>query len=271
MNQQDAAREEQLKQNLDRIRHKIIVLSGKGGVGKSTLSVNLAYGLALSAKTAGILDIDLHGPSIARMLGIEGRMLEQTDGQPGPVRVHDNLFAMTIASLIPDTDEPVIWRGPLKMGAIRQFLQDILWPPLDFLVIDCPPGTGDEPLSAIQLLGKVDGAVIVSTPQDVAFLDARKTINFAKKLNVPVLGLVENMAGFFCPHCGEKVDLFTGEGAKKAARDFNLDILGTIPFDPAVVRTTDQGRPYVYDYGKTTGAREFLKIAQTIIEKVEKS
>ncbi len=262
--------EAHLKDNLARIKHKLLIISGKGGVGKSTIAVNLAYGLAFSGKKVGILDIDIHGPSIAKMLGIEGRTLglSKISNRPMPVKVHDNLYAMTIATLIQDKDAPVIWRGPLKMGVIKQFLQDIEWPELDYLIVDSPPGTGDEPLSIVQILKKVDGSIIVSTPQDVAFLDARKTIKFSKKLSVPVLGIIENMSGFTCPHCGKKIEIFQGKGAVKAAKDFNVDILGKIPIDNKIVKTSDAGRPYIYDYNSLPAAKEMKNIVNKVIKKV---
>ncbi len=260
-----------LKDNLARIKHKLLVISGKGGVGKSTIAVNLAYGLAFSGKKVGILDIDIHGPSIAKMLGIEGRTLglSKISNRPMPVKVHDNLYAMTIATLIQDEDAPVIWRGPLKMGVIKQFLQDIEWPELDYLIVDSPPGTGDEPLSIVQILKKVDGSIIVSTPQDVAILDARKTIKFSEKLSVPVLGIIENMSGFTCPHCGKKIEIFQGKGTIKAANDFNIDILGKIPIDNKIVKTSDAGRPYIYDYNSLPAAKEMKNIVNKVIKKVE--
>jgi ATP-binding protein involved in chromosome partitioning len=261
-----------LQENLGHLKHRIMVLSGKGGVGKSTVSVNLAYGLALNGKSVGILDADLHGPSIAKMLGIEGIPLpmRESDHRPEPVRVHDTLYALTIASLLPSADDPVVWRGPMKMGALRQFLTEIAWPELDYLIIDCPPGTGDEPLTMLQLLGKVDGIVIVSTPQDVAYLDARKTISFAHQLTTPVIGIIENMSAFPCPHCGEMIDLFPGSGADRAAEDFGIDVLGKIPFDTFIAQSGDKGRPYIYDYSKLPAAGIMSEIALKVISTVEK-
>jgi len=260
-----------LQANLDRIKHKLVVISGKGGVGKSTVSVNLAYGLAEAGKKVGILDVDIHGPSIAKMLGIEGRRLElaKDEEYPHPIRVTENLYALTIATLVENPDEPIIWRGPLKMGAIKQFLQDIRWPVLDYLIIDSPPGTGDEPLSIIQILKKVDGSIIVSTPQDVALLDARKTIKFSRKMGVPVTGIIENMSTFICPHCGEKIDIFKGFGVQKAADDFNIDILGKIPIDPDIVVTGDKGISYLENYRDSASAKEMEKIVAKVIGKVE--
>jgi ATP-binding protein involved in chromosome partitioning len=263
--------EEHLRDNISRIKHKIVIISGKGGVGKSTVAVNLAYGLALQGKKVGLLDVDIHGPSIAKMLGVEGRRLEMSDDgvRAKPLKIVNNLYAVTLASMLQNPDDPVIWRGPLKLGAIKQFLSDINWPELDYLIVDCPPGTGDEPLSAIQTIGKMDGAVIVSTPQDVSLLDARKSIRFAEMLKVPVLGIIENMGSFKCPHCGELISIFSGTGVQKAASDFNVEILGSIPIDPEIVNTGDEGRPYIYDFGKLEAAQVMQDITRKILDKVE--
>lgn len=268
---QQQLNEAYMKQNLENIKHSIVVISGKGGVGKSTVSVNIAYGLAFAGKRVGIMDVDIHGPSIAKMMGIEGKGLlaDPKSGRPVPIKVHDNMYVLTLASLLPNQDDPIIWRGPMKIGVIKQFLQDIEWPEIDYLIVDCPPGTGDETLSAVQFLNSVDGSVIVSTPQDIAFLDARKTIKFSNQMNVPIVGLVENMAHFACPHCGKPIELFSGEGAKKACEDFGIDIIGEIPIDVNIPKTTDTGRPYIYDFSKTEGGKEFTKVVHKIIEKVE--
>lgn len=263
--------EERLKKNIDKIKHKFIVISGKGGVGKSTVAVNIAHGLANKGKKVGILDVDIHGPSIAKMLGIEGQRLHVNKNAqfPEPIKIKENLWALTIASLVKNPDDPIIWRGPLKMGAIKQFLQDIQWPDLDYLIIDSPPGTGDEPLSIVQLLKKVDGSFIVSTPQDIALLDARKTIKFSQKMNVPVFGIIENMAAFVCPHCGKKTDIFEGSGVRKAAQDFNLDILGTIPLDPAIVKSSDSGKAFIDYEKKNPSVQEYKKIVNKIIKNTD--
>ena len=265
-------KEKLMQENLDRIKNKIVVLSGKGGVGKSTISVNLAHGLAMKGYKVGLLDVDIHGPSIAKMLGIEGQTLvvKSENERPFPIKVRENLYALSIATLMPDPDKPIIWRGPLKMGVIKQFLQDIEWPELDYLIIDNPPGTGDEPLSVVQLIKNVTGTIIVSTPQDVAFLDARKTIKFSEQMNVPILGIVENMSGFVCPSCGERHEIFKGNGAEKAAKDFNLDILGKIPIDPNIVVSGDTGKYFVADYKDSEPAKEFDKIVEAVINKLEK-
>ena len=268
--QEKEKKEQMQKENLERIKKKIIVMSGKGGVGKSTVATNLVYGLALQGKTVGILDVDIHGPSIGKLMGIEGKKLgkPKNDNRPTPIKVVENVYAVTIASFLDSPDTPLVWRGPLKTGAIKQFLQDIEWPELDYLIVDCPPGTGDEPLTISQILGGMDGSVIVTTPQDIALLDARKTINFSKKMNVKVLGIVENMSGFICPHCGEEINLFKKGGGEKAAKDFNVDLLGKIPVDKEIVESTDSGRPYIYDNSDNEGAKVYKNITKKIIDKM---
>lgn len=256
-----------INDNLNKIKNKIVILSGKGGVGKSTVSINLAYALVLEGKKVGIMDVDIHGPSIAKMAGIEGRVLSaSTNKRPKPIEVVKNFYVLSIASMLRSPDDPVVWRGPMKMNMIKQFLSDIDWPELDFLIIDCPPGTGDEPLSVIQLLKKVTGCIIVSTPQDVAFLDARKTINFSKLLKTPILGIIENMAGFICPKCGEKIDIFKSGGAEKCIKDFNIELLGKIPIDIDIVESSDIGKAYVYYNSEKEGAKIYKEIAVKILK-----
>lgn len=249
---------------MGRIGKKIIVLSGKGGVGKTTISVNLAYALAMTGLKVGILDTDIHGPNIAKMLGIEGRRI--FGGRDGiePFPVLPNLTAISIALLIEGQDTPIIWRGPLKMATIRQFLGDVNWGDLDYLIIDSPPGTGDEPLSTCQLIPDLDGAVIVTTPQDVAVLDARKTVLFAREINVPVIGIIENMSGFICPYCGKKTDLFGTEGGKKAAADLNVPFLGQVPIEPDLVTFGDSGKPFIHFRKETETAGILREIVQKI-------
>ncbi len=269
-NQDEELQNMMREQNLNRIKNKIVVISGKGGVGKSTVSVNLAYALALEGNSVGLMDVDIHGPSVAKMTGIEGkRLVAGNNGRAIPIEAVNNLHVISIASMLEHPDDPVVWRGPAKMGVIKQFLEEIEWPELDYLIVDCPPGTGDEPLSVIQLIGNVTGAVIVSTPQDVAFLDARKSISFANMLKVPVLGIIENMAGFTCPHCKGKVDIFKSGGAVKAAKDFNVEVLGAIPIETAIVESGDSGKPFVYFFSKTEAGKEFLSIVDKITEKIQ--
>lgn len=270
--EEELKQEQRLEDNLARIKHKLIVISGKGGVGKSTVAVNTAFGLAKAGKKVGILDVDIHGPSVAKMLGIEGQSLMVNRGEefPMPIEVRPNLYAMTIASIMDNPDEPVIWRGPLKMGVIKQFMRDIKWPELDYLIVDSPPGTGDEPLSVVQILKKVDGSLIVSTPQDVALLDARKTIKFSQKMNVPIIGLIENMSTFICPHCGKPIDIFKGVGVKKAAEDFNVEIIGQIPIETAIVESGDKGFSFLDENCGSATATEISTMVDKIIAKVEK-
>ncbi|MDO9541428.1 MAG: Mrp/NBP35 family ATP-binding protein, partial [Kiritimatiellia bacterium] len=205
-----------MQERLEQIKHKIIVLSGKGGVGKSTVAVNVAVSLTLAGKRVGLLDVDIHGPSIPKMLDLEDTRISVRDEIMLPVE-KDGLKVMSIGFLLQNRDDAVIWRGPMKMGVIKQFLKDVDWGELDYLVIDSPPGTGDEPLSVCQLVKNADGAVIVTTPQDVATNDVRKSINFCRQLNLPVLGVVENMSGFVCPKCGELTAIFKTGGGERMA------------------------------------------------------
>ncbi len=272
MEKKETMQDVNLKSNLGKIKKKFVVLSGKGGVGKSTVAVNIAYGMAIKGYKVGILDVDIHGPSVAKMVGIEGKKLEtiSSDGRPEPIKVLENLYALSVATMLKNHDDPVIWRGPMKMNAIKQFLADISWPELDCLIVDCPPGTGDEPLSVLQILGDVEGSVIVTTPQDVALIDVRRTVRFCEQLNVNILGVVQNMAAFKCPHCGESIDIFKGNGAQTIADDYNIDVLGSIPIDSNIVASGDKGRPYIYDFGKTDGGKEFENIVDKIIDKSDK-
>jgi ATP-binding protein involved in chromosome partitioning len=233
--------------NLRGVKNKIMVMSGKGGVGKSTVSANLAAFLARKGRRVGLLDSDIHGPTIPTMFGIEDQKPQVGEKGIIPVAVSDNLQVMSIGLLLDNPDSPVIWRGPAKMAAIRQFLEEVDWGVLDYLIIDLPPGTGDEPLSIVQLLGKVDGTVIVTTPQDVALTSVRKSLSFAEKMNVPIVGLVENMSGVICPECGKEIDVFGKGKVGKAAEDFNVPLLASLPIDPAVSASGDAGKVYGED------------------------
>ena len=267
--QQDKMREK-INHRMDKIKHKLIIISGKGGVGKSMVAVNLAYGLLFQGKAVGILDIDIHGPSLAKMVGIEDRRLSFSDNEViEPIAITSSLKIVTIASLLEDADTPVIWRGPLKMKLISQFLGDVNWGELDYLVIDSPPGTGDEPLSITQLVPRLSGAIIVTTPQEIALLDSRKSVNFAKSLKLPVIGIIENMSGLICPHCGKEIDLFKTGGGEKAAAELKVAFLGRIPIEPAIVDSTDEGRPFIRAYGKTPTARLMDEIVGKIMQRVE--
>ena len=262
--QKELEQEIRLKENLSKIKNKLIVISGKGGVGKTTIAINLAYGLAIKGYKTGILDIDIHGPNIAKMLGIEDKKLMSSESGIKPVSVLPSLKAISIALLGYDADQPIIWRGPLKMIAIKQFLSDVNWGDLDYLIIDSPPGTGDEPLSACQLIPDLNGAIVVTTPQDVAILDSKKSVLFARQLHVPVLGIIENMSGFMCPHCGKEVDLFGIGGGERAALDLKVPFLGRIPLEPLMIKSGDSGKPFI-QFNKD---RKVAKILDEITEKI---
>ncbi|MGQ9609706.1 MAG: P-loop NTPase [bacterium] len=267
-------REEQefrLQSNMDKIKYKIIVMSGKGGVGKTTVAVNLAYSLALTGANVGIVDTDIHGPNIAKMLGIEKEYINGTEGgRLKPVEVRPNLKAVSMALLGLDEYRPIVWRGPLKAGVIRQFLSDVEWGELDYLIVDSPPGTGDEPLSVCQFIRKVTGSVIVTTPQDVAILDSRKAVLFSKELNIPVIGIIENMSGFICPHCGKEIDIFKKDGGLKASNELKVPFLGKVPFDLEFVASGDKGTPFVALDNSSKSLQAFAQIVKKIEEFVTK-
>ena len=256
-------------QSMRKIKHKILVMSNKGGVGKSTVAVNVAFGLAKEGFQVGLLDVDMHGPNIPKMLAIEDMVLTGDERRIQPVVFMTNLKVVSMAFLMKEKESPLIWRGPLKMGAIKQFLEDVNWGNLDFLVIDSPPGTGDEPLSVVQLIKSVDGTIIVTTPQDLALLDSRKAVNFAKRLNMPVLGIVENMSGFVCPHCGKRIDLFKTGGGEKAAKDMGVPFLGRIPIEPEIVTSGDEGKPFIQHHSDKKTSKIFAEIVGRLIEKLE--
>jgi len=252
--------------NLNRIKHKIIVLSGKGGVGKSTVSANLAFALSEKGYNVGLLDSDIHGPSIPKILGIEDKRPVSTQSGITPVLVSPKLKVTSMGFLLKDRDSPIIWRGPLKMAAIKQFIGDFNWGDLDYLIVDLPPGTGDEPLSIAQLIPNGNGAVIVTTPQDVALVSVRKSINFVKKMNMPVLGIIENMSGFRCPYCHKEIDIFKTGGGLKASKDFQVPFLGKVPIDPKIVMTGDSGEPFLVKNASTESGKAFAKIVEKIEE-----
>jgi len=259
--------EQRLQARMDRIGRKILVLSGKGGVGKSTVAANLAVALAAAGKTVGLLDADIHGPSIPHLLGIAGEPVGMGPDGMVPVAVRDNLWAMSIGLLVPGADDPVIWRGPRKFGAIRQFLADVAWGRLDTLVVDSPPGTGDEPLSVAQLVGGPAGAIIVTTPQDVAVADVRRCVGFCRAVVVPIIGVIENMSGYICPNCGTKVDLFGAGGGRRMAEDMNLPFLGSVPVDPDIAAGGDRGAPFAGDRPHSPAAEAFAGIVKKIVGK----
>jgi len=258
-----------LRERMGRIGRKLLVLSGKGGVGKSTVAANLAVALARAGRKVGLLDIDVHGPSIPKLLGLENRQLAFTGMEILPVNLpgpHGNLAVMSIAFLLDRLEDAVIWRGPRKYGMIRQFLKDVAWGPLDYLVVDSPPGTGDEPLSIAQLVGSPAGAVIVTTPQDLSISDVRRCISFCRALSLPIVGIIENMSGFVCPKCGSVTDLFKSGGGKALAEESGIALLGQIPLDPAIVASSDAGTPFVDGHADSAAGRAFAGIVQRIVE-----
>ncbi len=252
-----------LKDRMSKIKHKIAVISGKGGVGKSTVTVNLAVSFAQKGNKVGVLDADIHGPSIPRLLGLGGQRVKT--GPPGifPVDGPLETKVMSIDFFLPE-QAPTIWRGPLKMKAINQFLSDIVWGELDFLFIDLPPGTGDEPLSIAQLLPELDGVVIVTMPSELSSAVVKKAITFAERLNMPIIGVVENMSGFVCPHCGQKTEIFGSGGGEKMAQETGVPFLGSIPIDPTVGVDSDKGHPFVLEHKDSVAAKAFVEIVNNV-------
>jgi Mrp family chromosome partitioning ATPase len=255
-----AEREAGVKDALGRIKHKFIVMSGKGGVGKTSTSVNLSLALASLGHRVGIMDIDLHGPDVPRMLGLSGMLELGPNRKLSPMRYSENLSAVSIESLTPTKDEAIIWRGPVKYSAIQQFIGDVQWGELDFLLIDAPPGTGDEPLTVAQTIADAK-ALIVTTPQEVSLADVRKSINFCKTVKMDIFGLVENMSGLACPHCQSVIDLFGSGGGEKTAVASGIPFLGKIPFDPKMVECTDAGVAYQQQYEGSPVSEAFRSIA----------
>ena len=249
---------------LSKIKNKLVVMSGKGGVGKSTVAVNLAMGLAMEGYSVGLLDIDLHGPSVPKMLKLEDEVPVATSEQLMIPVSFGGLKVMSVGFLLRDTDEAVVWRGPVKMGVIKQFITDVEWGELDYLIVDAPPGTGDEPLTICQLLGNEAGAVIVTSPQQVAAVDVSKSLNFCCQLEMPVAGIIENMSGFACPHCGEITPIFSAGAGEQLAEKYGVELLGRIPIDPVICQDGDAGTPFVHHHAKTATGRAFAEIVQKI-------
>lgn len=251
---------------MSKVNHKIAVISGKGGVGKSTVTVNLAAALAMHehANRVGILDADIHGPSVPKIIGLEGQRMQA--GPPGifPATGPLGIRVVSMEFLLPDENAPVIWRGPLKMTAIRQFLSDIVWGDLDLLLIDLPPGTGDEPLSVAQLLPEMDGVVIVTIPSEVSQIVVKKAVTFSRKLGMPIIGIVENMSGFVCPKCGAKINIFKSGGGKRIAEDLRVPFLGSIPIDQKVCEDSDKGVPFIIEHADSPASEAFMEIVEKI-------
>lgn len=261
--QQQQQQEEMIKKSLSKIKHKIFVLSGKGGVGKSSVSANLAASLAEKGYKTGLMDVDLHGPSIAQMMGIKDLLDVSPEQQLLPKKINKNLKVVSIQALMQDKDQAIIWRGPAKTGMIKQFVGSVAWGDLDFLIIDAPPGTGDEPISVVQTIPEAK-AVVVTTPQEVALADVRKSISFCKTVKIETLGIVENMGPFKCPHCNEMISLFKSGGGQITAEKEGLKFLGSIPFDTAVVKSGDDGIPVVMQNKEAGFSKAFEVIVQNI-------
>ena len=260
-----------LRSRMGRIKHKIAVISGKGGVGKSLVTVNLAVALAMRGRNGrvGVLDADIHGPCVPKMLGMKGTHLQS--GPPGvfPAVGPLNIKVVSMGFLLPSDDSPVIWRGPLKMGAIRQFLSEIVWGSLEYLLIDLPPGTGDESLSVLQRLPEMDGVIIVTIPSEVSQDVVKKAVTFARKMGTPIIGIVDNMTSMVCPHCGEPIDVFGVGGGEKIAREMDVPLLGAIPLDPRISAATDTGNPFIVLEPDSQAAKAFDAIVDRIEEFTE--
>lgn len=249
--------------SLEKIKNKFLVMSGKGGVGKTSVSVNLSLALANKGFKVGIMDVDIHGPDVPRMLGIEGMLSVNRNRKLEPKRYSENLSAVSIESLTKSRDDAIIWRGPMKYSAIKQFIGDVEWGNLDYLIIDSPPGTGDEPLTIAQTISDVQ-TIIVTTPQEVALADVRKSINFCKTVKIDIFGLIENMSGFTCPHCGEMVELFGSGGGEKTAYATGIKFLGRIPFDSKMVACGDSGTSFQAQYKDSPVTRAFADVADNM-------
>ena len=254
----------QLRERMERVVHKVAVMSGKGGVGKSLVTVNLAAALAAKGKRVGVLDADLHGPTVPRMLGLKGVHLESGENGIIAPKSRSGIKVASMDFLLPSQDSPVIWRGPLKMATIRQLLTDVDWGDLDYLLIDLPPGTGDESLTVLQLLPGIDGVVIVTMPNEVSGQVVEKSINFVRQLKAPVVGVIENMSYLICPHCGDRIALFGDGVAERVASDMGVPFLGSIPLEPKIAQNSDSGTPFVSENPDSPAAKAFIGIVAKI-------
>jgi len=256
-----------IEERMKRIGRKFVILSNKGGVGKTTVSVQLASILAAGGASVGLLDADIHGPSTVKAMGMEGiRLKNGADNSILPLE-KGNLKLISVGSMLAGSDAPLIWRGPMKSNLIRQFLADVEWGDLDYLIIDSPPGTGDEPMSIFQMIPGITGAVIVTTPQDIALLDSRKCVGFLREMGIPAAGIIENMSGLLCPSCGEEIEVFGKGGGEKAAKEFGIPFLGRIKLDPLVMSSMDRGIDYISENPDSPTALSLKKIAERITGK----
>ena len=255
-----------VQKRMKKIKHKIAVISGKGGVGKTVTAVNLAIAFAMQGheNRVGLLDADIHGPCVPKMLGMEDEKLKVGPIGAFPASGPLGVKVVSMAFVLAGKEVPVIWRGPLKMRAIEQFLSDIAWGELDFLLIDLPPGTGDEPLSVMKLLPEMDGVVIVTIPSEVSQNVVGKAITFSRQLKVPVIGVVENMSGFVCPECGKETHIFKTGGGEKVAQEYSVPFLGSIPLDPRICEDSDLGHPFIMEHPDSPASKAFMEIVEKI-------
>ena len=270
-NQAATEKDQKLKRNTSRIKHKIAVISGKGGVGKSTVAANLAMAFALHGykDRVGILDIDIHGPCIPKLLGVKGKKCQISPIGALPVTGPEGIKVVSMDFLVQGQDTPIIWRGPLKMQVIRQFLSDFMWGELDFLFIDAPPGTGDEPLSVMQLIPEMDGTIIVTIPSEVSEDVVKKAVTFSRKMGIPIIGIVENMSGFTCPKCGETVNILGAGGGKRIAEELDVPFLGQIPIDSKICEDADKGISFINGHADSAAAKAFEEIVHKVEEFLE--
>jgi len=260
-----------IENRMNKIKYKFMIISGKGGVGKTSVSVNLATTLVKQGCRVGILDADIHGPNIPKMLGVEEQKPAGAEDGIYPIEVSKNLYVMSIAFFLNKKEDAVVWRGPMKHSVIKQFLGEVVWGELDYLIIDLPPGTGDEALSTAHLLKKVDAAVVVTTPQEVALLDSRKSITFCREIKIPIIGVVENMSGLSCPHCNKEIELFKIGGGELIANEMKIPFLGRIPLDPELVISSDDGKSFIKNHPESTVAKAFADIAENWVKRLENS
>ncbi len=257
-------KEDPVKPALEKIRHVFVVLSGKGGVGKSTVAANLAIGLAQRGQKVGLLDVDVHGPSAPKILGLQGQRAMGDGEKLLPVEAC-GVKVMSTGLILEKDDEPIVWRGPLKAGVIKQFIGEVAWGELDYLIVDCPPGTGDEPLSICQLIPNADGAILVTTPQQVATLDVSKSITFCNQIGMRIAGVVENMSGFTCPHCGEFTPIFRTGGGEALAKQYGLPFLGKLPIATEIGESGDAGKPFVAECPESPAAKAFMHVVDQLL------
>jgi ATP-binding protein involved in chromosome partitioning len=255
-----------LRIRMKKIKHKIAIISGKGGVGKTVTAVNMAIAFAMQDQNnrVGLLDADLHGPCVPKMLGMEGQKLRIGPIGAFPALGPLGVKVVSMEFILEDKETPVVWRGPIKRKAIHQFFEEIVWGELDYLLIDLPPGSGDEPLSVLKLLPEMDGVVIVTIPSEVSQVVVGKAITFARQLKVPVIGIVENMSGFVCPECGTETHIFKSGGGKKVSQEFSVPFLGTIPLDPRICLASDLGHSFIMEYPDSPASKAFMKIVEKI-------